>query len=90
MQRVKITVESIAGECAAGCRAGDVFYYDDGSITVPVGGTQLCAYGLCALIPYLAGYARTAADEDWIGGLERLQCPDPVNKVVYRLEKVQE
>lgn len=88
MHRVKITVESIAGECAAGCRVGDVFYYEDGSITVPVAGTRLCAYGLSALIPYLSGYVRPAAAGDWIGSIERLQCPDPVNKVVYRLEKI--
>ncbi|HHV56362.1 MAG TPA: TIGR04076 family protein [Firmicutes bacterium] len=87
MYRVKVTVESIAGECAAGCRIGDVFYYDDGSITVADARTRLCAYGLAAIIPYLAAYCRRGEAGDWIGGLERLACPDPENNVVFRLER---
>ncbi|MDI3538595.1 MAG: hypothetical protein PWP12_739 [Bacillota bacterium] len=90
MRRVKVTVESIAGECAAGCRIGDVFYYDDGSITVEGTGTKLCAYGLAAITPYLAAYCRGGEQGDWIGTIERLACPDPVNKVTYRLERIRE
>ncbi len=88
MQKVKIVVESVNGECAAGCKTGDVFYYEDGSIYVDDISIRLCAYSISAIIPYLSGYARTKRGDDWIGAIERMQCPDPVNVVLYRLEKM--
>lgn len=88
MQKVKIVVESVRGECAAGCKPGDVFYYEDGSIYVDDASVRLCAYGLSSIIPYLSGFVRAGESEDWIGSVEELQCPDAANTVLYRLEKV--
>lgn len=90
MQRIKVTIQSIKGECAAGCKVGDVFYYEDGSISLEDVSTRLCAYGISAIIPYLAGLCRANDSEDWMAGYSEVdfQCPDPVNAVVYHLEKV--
>lgn len=90
MYKIKVTIKSVKGECAAGCKAGDVFYYEDGSISLEDLSTRLCAYGICAIIPYLSGFCRAADSEDWMAGYQdlELQCPDPVNAVVYHIEKV--
>jgi uncharacterized repeat protein (TIGR04076 family) len=88
MDRIKVTVESIRGECAAGCKVGDVFYYQDGSIFVEDASVRLCAYGLSAVIPFLSGSWRCSDQEDWMSGLKELQCPDAENALLYRIEKI--
>ncbi len=87
MDKVMVTVKSIRGECAVGCKVGDVFYYQDGSIFVDDPSVRLCAYGLSAIIPYLSGFWRSA-DNDWLSHLKELQCPDAVNALCYQIEKI--
>ena len=86
MEKIKITIDSIKGECAAGCKVGDAFYYQDGCITVEDASVPLCAYAICAITPYLSGFWRSKED-DWMSSLSELQCPDPINAAVFRLEK---
>lgn len=88
MFKIKVTVKSIKKDCSAGCKVGDVFYYDDGSISVEDASTKLCAYGLSAIHPYLAAFCRQTPQKDWINSLEELQCPDAVNCVTYQLERL--
>lgn len=88
MYTIKITVKSIKGECAAGCKVGDVFYYNDGSIYVDNISTRLCAYGISAIHPYLSAFCRDTINGDWINSLKELQCPDVVNTLTYQLERL--
>jgi uncharacterized repeat protein (TIGR04076 family) len=88
MYNIKVTVKSIKGQCAAGCKLGDVFYYSDGSIYVDNISTRLCAYGISAIHPYLSAFCRQTNEEDWINSLKELQCPDAVNCVTYQLERL--
>lgn len=90
MKRIKVTIQSVKGECSAGCKVGDVFYYEDGSITLEDLSTKLCAYGISAIVPYMSGFCRASDSEDWMAGYEEadFQCPDPINAVMYHLEKI--
>jgi len=90
MYRIKVTVDSVRGQCSAGCKVGDVFYYEDGSIFLDDVAIKLCAYGISAIIPYLSAYCRSSDSNDWIISLKQIQCPDPINTVVYRLERMSE
>lgn len=92
MKKIKVTVESITGHCAAGCQVGDVFYYDGGAITIDKIDTILCTFALPSLITYLAAAWREANSNDsyfsWIHKIHQLQCPDIANKVIFRLERI--
>ncbi len=88
MFRIKVAVKMIKGNCAAGCRVGDVFYYNDGSISVDNDSVNLCAYGISAIHPYLAAFCRETAVADWINGVRELQCPDTANALIYELERL--
>lgn len=42
---------------------------------------------LCGFIPYLTAFGRETAGKDWINQFSELQCPDPVNTVVFFLQR---
>lgn len=90
MYKLKVTVDSVKGHCASECKAGDVFYFEDGKITLKDLSVNLCLYGLSAINPYLTGFCRASAGDDWMADCEelKLQCPDKENAVIYKIERV--
>jgi len=82
--RLILEVKDVKGNCAAGYKVGDVIVVEEGSI-ISRRSSNVCLYALGALLPYLtAAYRRTSKD-DWINVVEELQCPDPVNTVVFKV-----
>jgi uncharacterized repeat protein (TIGR04076 family) len=79
MQKLKIVVENVKGECYAGYERGEVIEVDD-----PIVKGKICIYALSALIPYLTAACR-ASPSDWINSVEVLQCADPKNTVTFRI-----
>ncbi len=80
---IKITVESVAGKCPRGNKPGDQFIVNGST----PGGMCLGAFG--ALLPaiqtlrYGGGFPwEKNPNEAHIG------CPDHINSVVYRLERI--
>jgi uncharacterized repeat protein (TIGR04076 family) len=88
MHRIKLTVKSVKGNCAAGYKAGDFFTIEDGVMIVPGEPDGLCMYALPALLPYLTAYCRDTPPEDWINFKQELQCPDNTNAVIFGLERI--
>ena len=88
MYKVKVTVKSVKGNCAAGYEVGDYFMIEEPMIT-PGKPKGLCIYAIPAFIPYLTAYYRETSPEDWINMKQELQCPDNTNSVIFGLERVQ-
>jgi len=86
--RIKLTVKSVAGNCAAGYKVGDHFFIDGGLWIVPGEPPRFCIYALPALVPYLTAYCRETPDTDWINRKMELACPDNKNAVIFGLERV--
>jgi len=87
MHKLKITVKSTKGSCAAGYKTGDYFLVKEPSVIAarPEG---ICMYAVAALLPYLTAYYRQTPPDDWINMKEELQCPDSTNTVVFGLERL--
>jgi uncharacterized repeat protein (TIGR04076 family) len=86
MKEVTIEVKSVKGYCSAGYKPGDKLTFRDPVVTA-VDGKPVCLYALAGLIPYLAAFGRDTDQNDWINKIQELQCPDPVNTVVFSLKR---
>lgn len=82
MHRLKIVVEDVKGQCYAGYEKGDTIEIDD-----PLAKGKICIYAFSALIPYITAAYRETPSDDWINVVEHLQCPDPKNTVIFRIER---
>lgn len=87
MHKLKITVKSVKGNCAAGYKVGDYFLVEEPMI-IPEQPAGLCIYAIPAFIPYLTAYYRETPPGDWINMKQELQCPDSTNTVVFSLERM--
>lgn len=87
MRKLKITVKSVAGSCAAGYEVGDYFLVEE-PMVIPARPKGLCMYAIPALLPYLTAYYRETPPEDWINMKTELQCPDNTNAVIFGLERL--
>ncbi len=88
MHKLKITIRSVAGNCAAGYKVGDYFLVKE-PMLIPAQPKGLCMYAVAAILPYLTAYYRDTPPEDWINRKAQLQCPDSTNTVVFGLERVE-
>jgi uncharacterized repeat protein (TIGR04076 family) len=89
MHKLKITVKSTKGNCAAGYEVGDYFLVKEPMI-IHARPEGLCMYAISAFLPYLTAYYRDTPPEDWINMKQELQCPDSANTVVFGLERLDE
>jgi len=86
--RVILQVKDVKGNCAAGYKIGDRIVIEEGSI-ISEKSSNVCLYAIGALLPYLTVAYRKVPEDDWINLVEVLQCPDPINTVVFRVLRVE-
>ncbi|GEM_PF-258559 len=87
MYKIVLRVKEVRGECAAKLRPGDKITYLEPQIVMEET-DRICVFALSAILPYLSALSReTAEREDWIPLVRELQCPDPVNRVVFEVER---
>lgn len=84
MYRIVLQVKEVKGDCSAGYRVGDKIVVERGSI-VSEKSSNVCLYAIGALLPYLTVAYRKVPEDDWINLIGTLQCPDPVNTVVFKV-----
>jgi uncharacterized repeat protein (TIGR04076 family) len=82
--RLVLEVKEVRGDCAAGYKLGDKIVIEGGSI-VSERSSNVCLYALGALLPYLTVAYRKTPEDDWINLVRELQCPDPINTVVFKV-----
>jgi len=81
--KVRMRIVSIAGRCPNGHRVGEEYVVER---KTPAG---ICLGSFGACMPYLTAL-RFGASFPWDpqGAATDIGCPDPVNNVVWRLERI--
>ena len=85
---LKISVESIRGNCTCNMKEGDCFYLRGGKLSMP-SGKDFCLYAIQSTIPLLPAKQRMNHPADWIETDSRVICPDPACKLVMRIDRIE-
>lgn len=83
---LKVSVESISGNCTCKMSVGDCFYMKGGKISLP-NKKDFCLYALQASIPLLPAKQRKNHPADWMETDARIICPDPACKLIMRIDR---
>lgn len=88
MDNLKVTVEEVLGFCDLPMKPGDSFEVIGGALVFPEGG-KICMWALSSLIQFLPAKQRCGEDpNDWMPRCERLECPDPNGRVIFRVSRI--
>ena len=83
---LKVTCVKVEGPCSR-TEVGSAFYIRNARLQIPPG-QSVCMFALSSLLPALTGaMMKTEAGEGMLDLLEEWQCPDPLAKVIFRIEE---
>ncbi len=85
MDRVRIRVKSVAGECQAGHKAGDEIIVDNVSLS-----GYLCPHALHSLWPFVLTLQMRGKFAWGDGDGAVIACPDGENLAVFEISRVKE
>jgi len=84
---LKITCIKAEGDCNR-TKTGDHFYIRNAKLEVPPG-KSVCIFALGSLLPPLtAATMNNKEGEGMLDMLDQWQCPDPLAKVIFKIEHV--
>ena len=87
---LRVTVERIEGRSVCGLEVGDYFEVTESSrVRIPAG-KHFCLYALSSVLPLLPAKQRRLQDGDWLERDSLVSCPDPEERVVMRIERIDE
>lgn len=85
---LRVTVERIEGPSVCGLEVGDYFeVLGDDTVRIPHG-KRFCLFAMQAAFPLLPAKHRRLAPNDWLEKDAHVCCPDPEERVVMRIERV--
>ena len=82
-----LVVEAIEGNCTCNMHEGDAVYLRSGKLSLP-DGKDFCLYALQAAIPLLPAKQRLNHPADWMETDARVTCPDPMCRLIMRIERM--
>lgn len=86
---LRVTVDRIEGRSVCGLAVGDYFELTESSrLRIPAG-KHFCIYALSSVLPLLAAKQRELAVNDWMELDTLVACPDPEERLVMRIERIQ-
>lgn len=85
---LRVTVESIGGRSVCGMQVGDYFEVVESSKLVIPPGKHFCIYALSAVLPLLPAKQRQLAEDDWLARDLHVACPDPEERLVMRIDRI--
>jgi uncharacterized repeat protein (TIGR04076 family) len=84
---LKVTAVKVEGKCGR-TKPGATFYVRNARLEVPPG-ESVCLFALGSILPPLTGaMMKTAPGDGMLDVLQEWQCPDPLAKVIFRIEPV--
>lgn len=84
-QDLKVTIKQVEGNCSRSCE-GTRFYIRNARLEIP-SGEGICIFALGSLLPVLsAAIIQAEKGESILDLLEEWQCPDPLAKVIFKVE----
>jgi uncharacterized repeat protein (TIGR04076 family) len=85
LKNFKVTVTCVEGLCSR-ARAGTEFYVRNARLEIPAG-QSVCLFALGSLLaPLMAASVPTDPENDILNITREFQCPDPLSKVLMRIE----
>jgi uncharacterized repeat protein (TIGR04076 family) len=87
LKNFKITVAKVEGACSRS-KEGEVFFINNASLEIP-SGQSVCLFALGSILPPLmAASVPTDPTNDILNITRDFQCPDPLAKVIFRVEEL--
>ncbi len=87
---LRVTVERIEGRSVCGLAVGDWFEVTESSrVRIPPG-RHFCLYALAAVLPLIPTKMRTLDPGDWLAQDNLVACPDPDERLIMRIERLDE
>ena len=84
---LKITVVKVEGKCSRS-KVGTTFYIKNAKLEIP-SGQNVCIFALGSILPPIsAALIQSKEGEGLLNLLEEWQCPDPLAKVIFRIEEL--
>ncbi len=88
LKNFKITITCAEGPCSR-AKAGTVFYVRDARLEIP-DGQSVCLFALGSLLaPLMAASIPTEPENDILEITREFQCPDPLSKVILRVDEIE-
>jgi len=88
LKNFKITITCVEGPCSRAI-AGTVFYVRNARLEIP-DGQSVCLFALGSLLaPLMAASVPTEPENDILEITREFQCPDPLSKVILRIDEIQ-
>lgn len=85
-KNLKITCVKTEGQCSRS-KMGDTFYVRNAKLEVPPG-HSICIFALGSILqPITAAIIKSQQGEGILDILEQWQCPDPLAKVIFKIEE---
>jgi uncharacterized repeat protein (TIGR04076 family) len=85
-KNLKVTCVKAEGKCSR-TKKGAVFYVRNAKLEVPAG-ESVCIFALGSLLPPItAALIKNQQGEGILDLLEEWQCPDPLARVIFKIEE---
>lgn len=86
LKNFKITIVKVEGPCSRS-KAGTTFFVRNACIEIPAG-ESVCLFALGTILPPLmAASVPTDPENNILNITSEFQCPDPLAKVIFRIEE---
>jgi uncharacterized repeat protein (TIGR04076 family) len=84
---IKVTIVKVEGPCSRS-KVGATFFIKNAKLEIPPG-QDVCIFALGSILqPITAATIRSQEGEGILDLLEEWQCPDPLAKVIFRIEEL--
>lgn len=84
---LKITIVKVEGECSRS-KVGTTFFIKNAKLEIP-SGHNVCIFALGSILqPISAAIIQSKEGEGILNLLEEWQCPDPLAKVIFKIEEL--
>jgi uncharacterized repeat protein (TIGR04076 family) len=84
---IKVTIVNVEGSCSRS-KVGTTFFIKNAKLEIPAG-QNVCIFALGSILqPITAAIIRSQEGEGILDLLEEWQCPDPLAKVIFRIEEL--
>ncbi|UCG91371.1 MAG: TIGR04076 family protein [candidate division WOR-3 bacterium] len=85
-KNLKVTVTKVEGPCSRSVE-GATFYIRNARLEIPAG-QSVCIFALGSILPVISGaIIKNEQGEGVLDLLEEWQCPDPMAKVLFKIEE---
>lgn len=84
---IKVTIVKVEGPCSRS-KVGATFFIKNAKLEIPAG-QDICIFALGSILqPITGAIIRSQEGEGILDLLEEWQCPDPLAKVIFRIEEL--